>query len=276
MGNTQTSNVAIAPLGGWWPFSSETSNTAKVLQDTRNSIFQSTTNQCSFVCSNKYDHLQLIVENSKGINIDLSNTCSVLNSSCLMKTALDANIKNILDAMISQTAKTTTGPYSFLNNDKASNYLEISQFISNNLTQQVTNNCQVTASNSLTNAYIYVTGSENININAAQTGIIDNSLCNMETTSKAVIFNQATANGDQTATVDSLGCTDYFNMIIAVVICLVIGGVVIAVAFAIIRSINAKQEKTKKEMKNNRSMKSREIEKFPKMEEMIEMEEIAV
>lgn len=251
----------------------QSSNTARVLLDTRNSIFQSTTNQCSFVCSNKYDNIEIIVQDSKNVNINLSSTCSVLNSSCLMKTALDANIKNILDAAISQTSKTTTGPYSFLNGDKASNYLEISQFISNNLTQLVTNNCQVTASNSLTNMYVYLNGVENFNLNAAQTGIIDNSLCNMETTSKAVVFNQETAKGDQTATVDSLGCSDYFNLIITVVICLVVGGVVIAVAFAIIRSINAKQEKTKK---NNRSMKSREIEKFPKMEEMIEMEEIAV
>lgn len=252
----------------------ETSNEARVLLDTRNSIFQSTTNQCAFVCSNNYDNLNLVINNSKGVSVDLSSTCSILNSSCMMKTSLDANIKNILDAMVNQTAKTTTGMMSFLNNDSASNYLEISEYISNNLTQTVTNNCQVTARNSATNTYISVTGSENININYSQTGIIDNSLCNVDTTSKAVVFNQETAKGDQSATVDSLGCTDYFNMIIAIVICLVIGGVVIAVAFVVIQSINARQTALKKQQAETNSiemtsMKSSKYADFDELDEGI-------
>jgi large-conductance mechanosensitive channel len=228
-----------------------TSNTTRVLLDTRTNIVQATTNTCQFICSNNFNNVTIVIIDSTVGDINLNQTCSVTNASCMIKTSTDAYIKNILDVLITQTAKTDSTPFGNFSYSSAHNDLEISEFIENNLTQLVSNNCQVKVSNTNSGMYVYISGSTVKDLNFSQVGAINDALCSMESTSKAVVWNQETAKGDQTAEVSCCGCSDYFGMIVTIVIVIVVGSVIITIAFMVVRSVNASAKNKEKNEKNN-------------------------
>ena len=194
----------------------DTTNTVNANQRIVNSVLQASKQKCDAKCQNLISGITIIAGPGTG-DINIKQECKLTNISCIMRTQLNSQIENILDAMVKQTA-TQAGLFPAWGD--ASNTMNLYQQIENSITQTMDSACLFEASSTVTGAYFYVVGERNVNL--SQSGIITNASCNMDNLAKAVTYNEISADVDQTATVSSI-----FTLIaIVVIICIVVAGIV--------------------------------------------------
>ena len=199
---------------------SSQSSTSKQTQTVTNNIIQESSQTCSNTVSNTITNTDIIIKNSTTGNIDLNQTASISDIGCVMKSTLDTNVSNILDSMTQQTSTAPSGlAFSWNNISENSN---IAQLIENSITQIQTSACNTTATNDITDTFIYVENSTTGNIGLSQNASISNSQCNIENLATAVVANDATASTTQKSTITSMGTM----IIIAIIICAIIAAVV--------------------------------------------------
>lgn len=165
------------------------------IQTTMNDTVQNIQNRCSNACGNQSQNQTYIIEDSSDITFNLDQTCSVVGTSCVARTYLETDIQNTLNAINNNTV-VNDASYGLVNLDY--DYSYISQYIRNNVTQQVDNFCQNNAINDRNNLFVYVKNVKKGLFNLTQTGSVSNTQCSFDTTAKMSIINQETAKNDNT------------------------------------------------------------------------------
>lgn len=169
-------------------------NNSYIFQSTTNKTLQDIQNQCEYVCANDTSNVAVNIIDSDNATVDLSQTCSVVGTSCVTRTYLEADIENNLNAVASQTNKNDSNYLMF---NYSTNNSTISQTIQNNISQMVSNFCKQDVNNKEENIYIYIKGSNNAKVRLGQSGNVSNAQCTFEVTSKISIINQESAKTDQ-------------------------------------------------------------------------------
>ena len=168
-------------------------NYSTQIQDTMNDTVQNIQNRCANVCANDSSNTTYVIEDSSNITFNMNQTCSVVGTSCVARTYLETDIQNVLNA-VNNNSVVNDASYGLVNADY--NYSYISQYIRNNVTQQVDNFCQNTAKNDRNNLFMYVKNVKNGVFDLTQTGTVSNTQCSFDTTAKMSIINQETAKNE--------------------------------------------------------------------------------
>lgn len=168
-------------------------NYSTQVQTTMNDTVQNIQNRCAYTCGNKSENNTVVVENSSNVTFDMNQTCSVVGTSCVARTYLETDIQNVLNA-VNNNSVVNDASYGLINADY--NYSYISQYIRNNVTQQVDNFCQNNSTNNRNNLFVYVKNVNNGVFNLTQTGTVSNTQCSFDTTAKMSIINQETAKNE--------------------------------------------------------------------------------
>lgn len=168
-------------------------NYSTQVQTTMNDTVQNINNRCANACGNDSSNNTYVIEDSSNVTFDMNQTCSVVGTSCVARTYLETDIQNVLNAVNNNTV-VNDASYGLINSDY--NYSYISQYIRNNVTQQVDNFCQNNSKNTRNNVFVYVKNAKNVNFSMTQTGTVSNTQCSFDTTAKMSIINQETAKND--------------------------------------------------------------------------------
>lgn len=184
-----------------------------------NAVLQSAQSTCSVTCSNESSGNTYVFDGTTAGNLDFSQTCAITGTECLISSYLETNITDIMSSMAKQT-EATMNPIgmsagNFSSHDES---VDITESVYNSMTQLISNNCAITATNKSTNNYYYYKDATIGNISFAQNASVGNAECVMDTVAKATAKTDQSASSDQ-----STGCTGYSgsgnsNLIIIVVV----------------------------------------------------------
>jgi ATP-dependent Zn protease len=171
------------------------SSVSSTVEDVVNNTLQDINNRCANVCGNQKDNLNLIITDASDVVVDLSQTCSVIGTSCMARTYLETDITNNLTAV---TTQTNSNDSNYLMFNFSKNRSSISETIRNNVSQMVNNFCLNKADNAVNNLYMYISNAKNVKVNGAQSGDVTNTQCSFDVTAKISLLNQESAKVDQT------------------------------------------------------------------------------
>lgn len=194
-----------------------TSQSYTNIQDVQNNIVQSATSYCKISVNNDFSNNTVIFIGGSG-NITFSQQANIDNATCNMTTALDASIENILESISKQDA-TAKGGFS-INWSSIDEDISIYQYVKNSVTQIMTSECNISASNSANNNYFYVedrAGDFYFNQNASVT----NATCNMNSAASAEVYNKTSSEGDQTSKIVQMN-----PLLAALGVCMILGFIV--------------------------------------------------
>lgn len=199
---------------------SNQSNTSSQTQTLENNILQATSESCQSNCTNIQEGQTIVINGSSiGGNIELNQQCTA-QASCIMRGQIGAQVQSILNAMTKQSAvgQASMFQFSFENQNQSS---DISQNVTNTITQVMTSSCQGNSNNLEENNTVVLSNSRvGGDFVLSQKGS-STANCTMNNLSKIVLFNQETAKTKQSEKVESL-----LGGIIAIIILLiVIGGI---------------------------------------------------
>ncbi len=206
-----------------------------------NSILQAANNTCSLSCNESQDGNTIIISGSTTGNISFSQTCSIVGSNCTIKSYLDANLQDVLSAMLQQSTVSATGfpDIGFNYSDQSTS---VSESVSNSITQLVNNMCQVSTNQTFDNNYVYVTDSTTGNLSFAQSSNITNSDCIMDTISKAVASTTESAKTDQSSS--DIGTLALIAIIVGAIVMIIVLIFVFSIGGKVISGIGSSITKT--------------------------------
>ena len=108
---------------------------------------------CNIGCNQNIDGTTIISINQVG-DINVTQMCQLLDIQCVMKSTMDTQIDSILEAINNQsTTQTTTDFWQLPSSSKET--LDITQLISNQITQIQIASCNIEANQEMSNTYIY-------------------------------------------------------------------------------------------------------------------------
>jgi len=203
------------------------SNIADIQQNFMNNITQQDQQNCLAVNSTTADHNVIISVggiisgNFTGVAIT-SNT----DATCLMVSNMQDSVQNILSSTIQQTNKSASDIFSGLSFPPTeNNSFDISQSITNNISQINNATCSASTITSASNNYIYLGPKTKIGGNFIGVTIDSDASanCSMTNTMKNTTYNQAQASGTQSNVEIGMFAT------IAAIIASMIGFIFIAV-----------------------------------------------
>jgi len=225
--------AGLIGLGG-----SSVQQTANVELGVANNILQAVSNVCSISCNETENGNTVVIANSTTKDITFSQTCSIVGSQCVIATYLETDIDNILSTMANQSSLTTTGIGDLLSGfASSSENINIHDFVTNNISQLVSNNCAITTSQAQNNNYVYVNNSTTGDISFAQSSTIQNTDCIMQTIATAIDITNETANTGQTATIQSV------EAVLALVIVAIVVMIIIMILFFVAKPALSKAGK---------------------------------
>ena len=134
------------------------SQSYKSVQSISNDVRQSSLSSCINSCSNTRTSLTVSVIDSTLQLLDLSQVCSVVSSSCVLKTDLDSSIENILSSTSKQSQQKEMDLLS-IDFGSYNQSIDINQQFRNNISQVMSSTCATTSSNTDINPTIVVQGS---------------------------------------------------------------------------------------------------------------------
>jgi len=185
---------------------STTSNTADIQQSFMNNITQQDQQNCLATTDNTANNNVVIVN---GVNIGgdftgVSLTTST-DASCLMVSNMEDSVSNILSASLSQTNKSETDMFNGFQITDDSNSFNITQSVTNNITQINQATCSANTTVSASNNYVYVT---NTSVGGNFVGVTSDASssanCSMTNIMKNTTYNQAQASASQSNTVEGM------------------------------------------------------------------------
>lgn len=210
--------------------STTTHNNGQIRQNFMNNISQVDQQECIATVTDTANNNVVIVNgaNIAGNFTGVSSTTST-DATCLMVSTMDTSVSNILSASLQQTNSTETdmfGDFSFSTSD---NKFNITQSVTNNISQINEALCAANTVTSTDNNYVYVTNSR---IGGDFVGVANTANasadCSMSNTMKVVTYNQAQASASQSNTTEGI-----FGAIVAAfaaIIGLIIVGVIVLFA----------------------------------------------
>lgn len=135
-----------------------------------------------------------------------------------MTQSLDNSIENILESMASQDA-TAKGGFS-INWSDVDQDISIYQYVKNSVTQIMVSSCNISASQTFNNNYIYVEDYHG-DIYFSQEAEITNATCNMNSAATNQVYNSTKSEGDQTSKITQIN-----SLLAALGICMILGFIV--------------------------------------------------
>ena len=201
---------------------SNQSNVMTSKQQVVNNMYQESSQECNITCENIQSGNTIeIIDSEINGTVGFIQTCTLDSPSCIMKTTLDTNVSTILDAMLKQTSSAPSGLSLSFNN--SNQRINLEQYIENSITQIQSTSCDLLSKNEMVNNAIFVKNSTvNGDVIFEQTGGINNANCNMDNMAKAVVANEISSDITQESKIMSMGQW----IIIAIILCALIGGVV--------------------------------------------------
>lgn len=209
---------------------SGTSNNATVQQNFMNNITQQDQQNCIASTVNSANNNVIIVNgaNIKGNFTGVSVTTST-DASCLMTSNMEDSISNILQATLSQTNTSETDWFNGFQFTADTNSFNVSQSVTNNITQINETTCAANTTVSASNNYIYVT---NATVGGNFVGVTSNANatanCSMTNMMKNATYNQVQSNSSQSNTIEGMFVAIFAAF--AAIIGLVVIGVIILFA----------------------------------------------
>lgn len=206
---------------------SASSNVARVQQSFYNNITQQDQQNCLATSSTQVNNNTVIINNSK-IDGNLTGVSATISTdaTCLMVSNMEDSISNILSSTLAQTNGAQTGLFNDFNYTNQDNNINISQSVTNNISQINEATCAANSTTSVSNNYVYVSNTE---VGGNFVGVVATSdasaNCSMTNTMKNVTYNQAQASATQTNTIQGM------FVAIAGIIAAVIGLLVLATIF---------------------------------------------
>lgn len=191
------------------------SNSSSIEQKNFNNIIQSNKNQCNADCSNNISNSTFIFDKFEG-DIEIDQSCTITNTSCILTNSADSQIKAILDEMSKQSASSSGMGISFNN---LSNNTDLKQLIENQITQIQENSCSFLASSEFVNNYVYVHDVKG-NWKLNQNNVISGDTCNLSNIAKAVTSVEISASVDQQTSVTGFSMLILIIIIIIIIFCL--------------------------------------------------------
>ncbi|CAH6421707.1 Hypothetical protein HVR_LOCUS1347 [uncultured virus] len=185
---------------------SATTNIAKIQQSFMNNITQEDQQNCLATTTNTANNNVVIVNGAdiKGNFTGVSATTST-DASCLMVSNMEDSVSNILSATISQTNTTETDWFNGFQFTADSNSFNVSQSVTNNISQINQATCAANTTQSASNNYVYVT---NATVGGDFVGVTSDATtsanCSMTNTMKNTTYNQAQANAKQSNTIKGM------------------------------------------------------------------------
>lgn len=186
-----------------------------------NTILQASTQTCELICTTEFNNNVLIAINYTG-SINITQSCVISNSTCKLKAAFDANIENIIETTVEQSADAMGGlSFTFNLQNEA---IDISSVVDNSISQIMTSSCRIESSLEKNNNYFLLVNSSG-GIDLGQEGEINSSNCSLDNYAKAATFNTALASATQKTSLQNIFT---FIFIAFIVIILVVGVVLLA------------------------------------------------
>lgn len=215
--------MALLALGN--PFGSETRQKIEANQEIATNVVQVSTVYCNITAVTEFNNNNVIIKGSNG-NFDFSQRATIDNSSCNMNSSLDAEIETIIQAMLNQSASAQSG-FS-LDFTTIKQNTSIYQTINNSITQMMTSSCNITASNTRNNNYIFVSDSEG-NFDFSQNSSIDSSTCNMSNIAKTTVYNKAATETEQQSKITNI----FAIMFMAIIVCMILGAIILVIVLVL-------------------------------------------
>lgn len=185
---------------------SGTSNTAHIQQTFMNNITQQDQQNCIATVNSSANNNVIIVNgaNIRGNFTGVAVTTST-DASCLMVSNMENSISNILAATIQQTNTSETDWFNGFQFTGQTNSFNVSQSVTNNITQINQATCAANTTVSANNNYVYVTnatiGGNFVGVTSTATATAN---CNMTNMMKNTTYNQAQANASQSNTIEGM------------------------------------------------------------------------
>lgn len=193
------------------------SQTYKSIQDVSNSIVQQSTQICNIKIDQQFDDNTVIIIGSSG-GVVFEQRAVIENATCNMTQSLDAMIETTLESMSMQDAE-SKGGFS-INWTSIDQEISIYQYVKNSITQIMTAECNIAASQTMNNNYIYVEDTSG-GILFSQTAQITDATCNLNSAASSSVYNTTKAGGDQTSKVVQIN-----PLLAALGLCMILGFIV--------------------------------------------------
>lgn len=96
--------------------------------------------------------------NLKNVDVGISIAGQQVDATCAMTNTMDSQVKQLLETQLSQDISMESGLFGFLSPNKTKVRNDVTQSISNVLTQVTENNCSVSQNVNANNNYVYYSG----------------------------------------------------------------------------------------------------------------------
>jgi hypothetical protein len=188
-----------------------------------NNVLQDATSTCTLSCQSSLSNITIVISGSTVGNITIADTCAITGSQCLISTSLDTNITNILTSIFNQTAVTARSLIDCLGDDNVNQSIKIEEAVTNNITQLINSTCNMTVNTSVSDVtFVAKDGATVGNFSVVSAGNITKSNCSLQNIAQAVITNNLTAKGSQTAITGVAAVMGMFMFIIIIVIVIIV------------------------------------------------------
>lgn len=185
---------------------SSSTNIANIQQSFMNNITQQSQQYCTATSNPTANNNVVIVNgaNIKGNFTGVSETTTT-DASCLIVSNMEDSVSDILSATITQTNETETDWFNGFQFTADTNSFNLTQSVTNNISQLNQTTCSANSSSSTNNNYVYVT---NATVGGDFVGVTNTSsaaaTCSMTNMMKNTTYNQAQGNGSQSNTVKGM------------------------------------------------------------------------
>jgi hypothetical protein len=258
-----------------------TTNSFKSSQNVTNDITQINQSSCIASVQVQSGGSVVIIEDSRINGNVVGSVVKVsTDASCIMASAAEADIENILKAASEQTKTTENGIFSIDFGAIAdgfgsvTNNIEIDQYITNNILQLNSSNCSSNIIISDSPNYIYVRGSTvGGNVIGSDVTADASASCTITNNAKVYVFNDLLADGKQKKELKSI----FFTIVIAFAILmgLIIFGVIILFSTGAIGSVGYKKLKiTGKNTGKNKNPQQQPVQQQPVQQQPVQQQPV--
>lgn len=245
-------------LGLLAKFFDNTSENIELDQSIVNDVLQQTQNKCVYTCKNVSNANITIVNTTIDGNLDVDQNCSIISSSCLLKTTMDNTVDNDISASLKQEEEDSANLLALTAGDSSTANSNINSSIRNLASQIIKNNCGGDSENDNFDNINILNSTVKGNVSIDQTSSISKSSCILNNILKNFNKNRLKTDVDQ-----GINKTELYAVIIFVIILIII---------VICLYIYYKPKTNNK--KNNNSTQSEQVELVeeskPKNEKRIE------
>lgn len=185
---------------------SVSTNIANIQQSFMNNITQQDQQNC-IATSNPTSNNNIIITNGANIGGDFTGVSqtTTTDASCLIVSNIESSISNILSSTINQTNTSETDWFNGFQFTGDTNSYNLSQSVTNNISQLNEATCAANSASSTNNNYVYVTNS---NIGGDFVGVDNSSSaaanCSMTNLMKTTTYNQAQGSSNQSNTIKGM------------------------------------------------------------------------